>query len=323
MKNIRRPLGRSLSMLLLLVPALLLVMPTTLYGQALDLVFANTDGNNRVCLNDGMGSFSVLAVLNTGAAPFAVDPSDLDNDKDIDALISANLGSDDVSIFDVLGGGNFSTATNLPVGDAPTDLVTDDFDGNGFGDIVTANSGDGTVSVVLNNGDGTFAPAVHLPVGDQPRSLTTIDLEGDADPDLAVVADNQLGQPAVLVLRNDLTGGQLIFAAADEQAAGDNPALVIAADLDVDGQEDLVTVNEAAGVAPGPASSSVDGRLNTTAIVVPCPWDCGVENGMVDINDFLTLLAQWGLVGSTCDVDGSGVGITDFLALLAHWGPCP
>jgi hypothetical protein len=54
-----------------------------------------------------------------------------------------------------------------------------------------------------------------------------------------------------------------------------------------------------------------------------CPWDCGDDDGMVGIVDFLAVLAQWGVVGSSCDFDGSGVGIVQFLKLLAHWGPCP
>jgi len=54
-----------------------------------------------------------------------------------------------------------------------------------------------------------------------------------------------------------------------------------------------------------------------------CPWDCANGDGLVGINDFLAVLAQWGLVGSSCDFDGGGVGITDFSELLANWGPCP
>lgn len=54
-----------------------------------------------------------------------------------------------------------------------------------------------------------------------------------------------------------------------------------------------------------------------------CPWDCGDDNGEVGINDFLAILATWGLPGP-CDFDGDGeIGIVDFLDLLAHWGPCP
>ena len=55
-----------------------------------------------------------------------------------------------------------------------------------------------------------------------------------------------------------------------------------------------------------------------------CPWNCGGDNdGNVGIVDFLALLSQWGLIGTSCDIDGGGVGIVDFLALLANWGPCP
>ena len=53
------------------------------------------------------------------------------------------------------------------------------------------------------------------------------------------------------------------------------------------------------------------------------PWDCAPSaiDGHVGIEDFLALLAQWFMVGTSCDFDGDGVGIEDFLALLANWGP--
>ena len=55
-----------------------------------------------------------------------------------------------------------------------------------------------------------------------------------------------------------------------------------------------------------------------------CPWDCeAVSDRDVGIDDFLQLLAQWIMMGTSCDFNGGGVGIDDFLALLANWGPCP
>ncbi|MHC4219794.1 MAG: sialidase family protein [Planctomycetota bacterium] len=55
-----------------------------------------------------------------------------------------------------------------------------------------------------------------------------------------------------------------------------------------------------------------------------CPWDCGdPPDGVVNVIDFLTLLAQWGQVGASCDFDGDGVSVNDFLAQLANWGSCP
>ncbi len=71
----------------------------------------------------------------------------------------------------------------------------------------------------------------------------------------------------------------------------------------------------------------IPGDLVIRAVVdcggAPCEWDCGDDDGMVGIIDFLSLLAQWGAVGTSCDVDGGGVGITDLLELLANWGACP
>jgi hypothetical protein len=61
----------------------------------------------------------------------------------------------------------------------------------------------------------------------------------------------------------------------------------------------------------------------TLVVTPPCPWDCGDDDGVVGIIDFLALLAGWGQPGP-CDFDGDAqVGITDFLLLLANWGPCP
>lgn len=62
------------------------------------------------------------------------------------------------------------------------------------------------------------------------------------------------------------------------------------------------------------------------ALTLACPWDCGGKKDKnVGIVDLLTLIAQWGLVGSSCDfgVGASGVGINELLELLANWGPCP
>jgi hypothetical protein len=68
----------------------------------------------------------------------------------------------------------------------------------------------------------------------------------------------------------------------------------------------------------------LDGREGAFLVTfpdAPCPWDCDGDDGVVGINDFLALLAQWGGAGP-CDFDGGGVGINDFLELLANWGPC-
>ncbi len=75
------------------------------------------------------------------------------------------------------------------------------------------------------------------------------------------------------------------------------------------------------------SKDNVDASFHPTLTIefVPCPWDCGDGDGVVGINDFLALLAQWGGIGTSCDLDlgEPGVGIEEFLGLLANWGPCP
>ncbi len=62
-----------------------------------------------------------------------------------------------------------------------------------------------------------------------------------------------------------------------------------------------------------------------------CPADCGPGgggDGVVDVVDLLSLLAEWGTGGPfDCDSAPAGgdgkVGVPDLLLLLSAWGPCP
>ncbi|MHC4218887.1 MAG: GC-type dockerin domain-anchored protein [Planctomycetota bacterium] len=53
-----------------------------------------------------------------------------------------------------------------------------------------------------------------------------------------------------------------------------------------------------------------------------CPEDLNGDN-MVNVNDFLLMLAAWGTPDPHADIDDDGeVNVIDFLLLLAAWGPC-
>jgi hypothetical protein len=86
-------------------------------------------------------------------------------------------------------------------------------------------------------------------------------------------------------------------------------------------------------VSLGPGASTVVTINFTYGAATPfgegsetCPEDCdGSSDGLVDILDFLEVLAQWGEIGGTCDMGlgDPGVGINEFLAVLGQWGACP
>ena len=62
--------------------------------------------------------------------------------------------------------------------------------------------------------------------------------------------------------------------------------------------------------------------------VEECPADIAGENGIVDVNDLLMLIGDWGSSDSPADITGPDgmpdgtVNIADLLQLIASWGPC-
>jgi len=53
-----------------------------------------------------------------------------------------------------------------------------------------------------------------------------------------------------------------------------------------------------------------------------CTGDCGETDGVVDVLDFLAVLTQWGMTGTSCDFLANGVDTGDLLTVLASWGVC-
>ncbi|MEE2907334.1 MAG: hypothetical protein VX527_05810 [Planctomycetota bacterium] len=52
----------------------------------------------------------------------------------------------------------------------------------------------------------------------------------------------------------------------------------------------------------------------------PCPADCGNSNGVIDVDDLLALIGQYGTADG-CDIDGSGlVDVNDLLSMLGVFG---
>ncbi len=81
-----------------------------------------------------------------------------------------------------------------------------------------------------------------------------------------------------------------------------------------------------------PESLDGDGHVQAAEYVVVdlCDFDpaacCHADvsgDGVVDVNDLLAVLADWGQTGGPADIDGDGtVGVDDLLATIASWGPC-
>ena len=205
-----------------------------------DLATANTGTNNvSVFLNNGAGIFALQATLAVGQQPAGIFASDFDGDGDIDLAV-ANNSPDGISVLLNNGDADFASAENYPVGANSVSIFGGDIDNDGDLDLATANELSANVSVILNNGDGVFGPYSTFGVEQYPKSIYAADLNDDGYLDLA--AANRSPSNNISILLNDGSGGYAPYFSIPV-GEGANPLSVIAADVDGDGDPDLVTAN--------------------------------------------------------------------------------
>jgi hypothetical protein len=177
-----------------------------------------------------------------GAAPYSVVATDFDGDGDRDLAVS-NAHANNVTILKNAGEGNFFEPASSPeaTGAFPALLAAADLDGDGDQDLAVDNGNSNDVTILKNHGTGNFFEAGSSPeaAGGGPEQVAAADLDGDGDQDLAVA---NFESDDVTILKN-AGAGNFFEAGSSPEAAGDGPASVVAADLDADGDQDLVTSN--------------------------------------------------------------------------------
>jgi hypothetical protein len=176
-------------------------------------------------------SFMAPVTYAVGTGPQAIVAADLNGDGHLD-LVTANAGSNSISVQIGNSDGTFQAAQTFATGAGPGAVAVGDFNGDGKLDIVTANEGDNTVSVLLGNGDGTFQAAKIYAVGSQPVSVAVGDFDGKLD----IVTANQGDDSASLLPGN----GDGTFGAAKTVGTFNSPAESVAVgDFNGDGKLDL------------------------------------------------------------------------------------
>ena len=138
-----------------------------------------------------------------------------------------------------------------------------------------SNSADATVSFLLDT--DLFADGAMFPTRGYQIANTSFELAIDAE-SLGLQVPFPAGQRPYFILRdNDPAVGGFFL---DVNPDAGFPA-------------GLTVFNFTIDDGPFNAMGLIFEQMTITAIS-SCPWDCGDRDGIVDINDFLDLLANWG-----------------------------
>ncbi|MGY3089392.1 hypothetical protein ACVWYF_002440 [Hymenobacter sp. UYAg731] len=212
----------------------------------LDLVAQAKLSGVDIRLNNGAGVFSTgpfISAQSLGVAAIAV--GDVDGDGDLDVLYS-NITNSTVAVR--LNNGpatSFATGTSVTgAGTRPSRaLHLADVDQDGDLDLLFVADTNGTtysVAVCLNNGTGVFGASTALAVPSELRDIETRDVDGDGDLDLLVL---QLFPAKATIWLNNGAG---TFAAnpVPSLTLDANAAFIALADIEDDGDADLVVVND-------------------------------------------------------------------------------
>lgn len=218
------------------------VITTDMNGDGLaDLVVSNYgDATIQIIINGGGGYFNSPITIETGNAPTAVRVADLDDDGNLDLVVTSETEN---AIYVHMGLGNigvYADPMDFSVGLAPQDLEIGDMDDDGVLDIVTVNQGDNSVSVRFGDGTGNFPTHSQTSVGRMPVALAIGDLNGD---DMLDIATANRGDDTITVLLNDGSGLLYAPAMATYSSEGLDPVDIKIADITGDDVNDLGVIN--------------------------------------------------------------------------------
>jgi hypothetical protein len=193
-----------------------------------------------IMYNNGDGSFQTPGTtITVGSSNENVVTGDFNRDGRTDIVV---LGSSSFTVLLNDGGGHFHQAASYTLQQAPFQDTAGVTDFNGDGKLDIAIKTPSGIQMELGNGDGTFraGPLSSIP-GSVPGGIASIalaNLNGDAIPDL-VASDG--GSQQVFALRGNGDGS---FTETGSAAAPFVPGSVVAADVNHDGLDDAVALDE-------------------------------------------------------------------------------
>src|SRR5580693_472954 len=228
-----------------------------------DFVVANfTDGTLSVFLGNSLtpGTFQAPSTVTVGAGPAWISTGffnvKTDTSNTIVDLAVANQTAGTVSILHGNGDGTFTAepSLTLPSGAGPTAIAVGDFNNDGFADLAVVNKNANTVSIFLGNGDETFqTPPTTLVTGNAPTAIVAQAFNPNAPGIIDLAVTNSTDNTLQIFLGN----GKGTFTNGVTYDTGVTPVFVASADVNLDGNLDLVVADSGAGTTTNTVGNSV------------------------------------------------------------------
>ena len=217
-----------------------------------DVVFSDAGGMMRVVLNRGDGSFydPVEYPLALEAWLSATSLADVDADGLLDVVVGlgdlADTPAHRLAVLHGSGDGTLGDPSFVALDDVPHGLLRIDLERDSRPDFVTTNRGSGVVSIFANNPPGTLTLASTVSVR-RFSKLVFADLNGDSRPDFTALRSHPNDDTGVDVFLG-VEDGRFEVAGRYDYPEADEIRSVTFADLDADGDEDILVVGESLSV---------------------------------------------------------------------------
>jgi gliding motility-associated-like protein len=207
-----------------------------------DFVICNFNSlSNRqfsLILNKGTGPFAGFEIRNFGSAVNALNVAVGDFNKDGDPdVVSLSQSNDNFSLLLGDGNGNLAAPINFAAGDTPQGLEVSDFNKDGNADVIVSSRGTpDDVRIFLGNGASGFAAPTIIDIPSA-FDIAVADFNQDSNPDFAVV----IGLTVQIWFGNG--SGSAFSVGPTITGFGVSGNDVLAADLDADGDTDIVAAS--------------------------------------------------------------------------------
>jgi hypothetical protein len=218
-------------------------------GPTGTISFVDSTAGNAVLATASLGSSSTLplgyvASPVTGGEPSTIVAGDFNQDGNLDLAVGLSPYSPSISVLLGDGYGNFTATEASPITTTGVPVLVQDFNKDGYPDILLSDELTGQLTILLGNGDGTFKVARGSPFytnyGISPVAVA--DFNGDGIPDLAVGGGYYL-----IVLLGNGDGSFTAVPTSKSIAGADLLGSIVAGDFNGDGIPDLATTDEFTG----------------------------------------------------------------------------